>query len=71
MNADADLLEARLIDVGRCRRVHGGVPQKRLSGPQTRVLGYVVAEGMPEQVRMDVSRYPALLATSWTVRQMA
>jgi hypothetical protein len=61
IDADADLVESRLIDVGRCRRVHRGVPQKRLSGPQTRVLGYVVAEGMPEQVRMDMSRYPRSL----------
>jgi hypothetical protein len=56
MDADGDLIEPRLIDVRRSRRVNGGVSEKRLSGPQARVLGYVVAEGMPEQVRMDVGR---------------
>jgi hypothetical protein len=32
------------------------VPQKRLSGPESRVLGHKVAESMPEQVRIGVGR---------------
>jgi hypothetical protein len=82
MDADDNLVESRLIDVGRGRRIDGGVSEKRLRGPQARVLGYVVAERMPEQVRMDVGRYarsqgyvldcaPDRLRRAWRVRVLS